>query len=64
MTRPKMKILVDGETLRKPDALCREESWLLHLRRLNHVDDNKRDVILLVQQRRLPNAYLGEQLIR
>src|ERR1700756_5736255 len=35
-----------------------------HLQRLNHIDGDKGDVVLLGQRGRLPKAYLGEQLSR
>jgi len=31
---------------------------------LEHIDDNERDVVLLLQRSRLPKTYFREQLIR
>lgn len=53
----------------RPSARNPHFPWLAfeiasNRRRLNHVDDDQRDVVLLGQRRRLPKPYLGEQLVR
>ncbi len=61
----RFRVCDDSTRIRRFEQKCILEARSDSIRDdLSHVDDNERDVVLLVQRGRLPKTYLREQLIR